>query len=192
MLCMIVNNPNRGGRSPHGCFGPNRRRTGEFVHRSAEGGPGMAEPIDPTVPDRAADPSARPDSLSRQIYAALREGIIRGRYPQGSRLTEQRLAEELTVSRVPLREAVPLLEVDGFVRTLPRRSAIVSSWTVKSAHELFDLRLCLEVGAARYAARQVAAGASTEALRTALRDAESGLRSDDPYVVAQQSTEFHE
>ncbi|HET6191267.1 MAG TPA: GntR family transcriptional regulator [Trebonia sp.] len=133
----------------------------------------------------------RPDSLSAQIYAALREGIIRGTYPQGARLAEQRLATELNVSRVPLREAVPLLEVDGFLRTLPRRGAMVSSWTAKSAHELFDLRLCLEVGAARYAARQVAAGTSTDALRTALRDAELGLRGD-PYVVAQQSTEFHE
>jgi DNA-binding GntR family transcriptional regulator len=140
----------------------------------------------------AEEADDRPDSLSAQIYAALREGIIRGHYPQGSRLAEQRLATELSVSRVPLREAVPRLEVDGFLRTLPRRGAIVSSWTGKSAHELFDLRLCLEVGAARYAARQVAAGASTEALRTALRDAESGLRGADPYLVAQQSTEFHE
>lgn len=152
----------------------------------------MAEPIDPTVPDRAADPSARPDSLSRRIYAALREGIIRGRYPQGSRLTEQRLAEELAVSRVPLREAVPLLEVDGFVRTLPRRGAIVTTWTAKAAHDLFDLRLCLEVGAARFAARQVAAGASVAPLREVLERSRDGLASGDPYRIAADSTRFHE
>src|SRR5690349_25113485 len=104
-----------------------------------------------------ADPqgsSSRAESLSRQIYATLREGIIRGQYAQGSRLAEQRLAEELAVSRVPLREAVPLLEMDGFVRTLPRRGTVVSTWSLAAVDDLFDLRLCLEVGAATYAARQ--------------------------------------
>jgi DNA-binding GntR family transcriptional regulator len=140
----------------------------------------------------AVDPTARPDSLSRKIYAALREGIIRGRFPQGSRLAEQRLAEELEVSRVPLREAVPLLEVDGFVRTLPRRSAMVTTWTMKSANDLFDLRLCLEVGAARFAAAQVAAGASIAPLELALERSRAGLDSGDAYRVAGDSTRFHE
>jgi len=145
--------------------------------------PVMAAPIDPTT---------RPDSLSRQIYATLREGIIRGRYPQGSRLAEQRLAEELQVSRVPLREAVPVLEIEGFVSTLPRRSAIVTTWTIRSAHDLFDLRLCLEVGAARYAARRIAAGASIAPLQAALGSARRSLDSGDAYRIAGDSTRFHE
>ena len=48
-------------------------------------------------------------SLSRRIYSTVRERIILGQYPQGSRLPEQRIGEELDVSRVPLREAVPLV-----------------------------------------------------------------------------------
>ena len=143
----------------------------------------MAEPI-------AAE--ARPDSLSRQIYDRLREGIIRGRYPQGSRLAEQPLAEELQVSRVPLREAVPLLAVDGFVRSLPRRGAVVTTWTTRSAHDLFDLRLCLEVGAARYAAGRVAAGDSAQPLRSALERSREGVRTRDSYRIAGDSTAFHE
>ncbi|HET6501048.1 MAG TPA: GntR family transcriptional regulator [Amycolatopsis sp.] len=140
----------------------------------------------------AAEPQRRADSLSRQIYDRLREGIIRGRYPQGSRLAEQRLAAELEVSRVPLREAVPLLEVDGFVRTLPRRGAVVTQWTVRSAHDLFDLRLCLEVGAARFAARQIALGASPSPLRGALERSRQGVTTNDPYRIAGDSTLFHE
>jgi DNA-binding GntR family transcriptional regulator len=93
---------------------------------------------------------------------------------------------------VPLREAVPLLEVDGFVRTLPRRSAIVSTWTLRSVHEVFDLRLCLEVGAARYAARQIATGASADPLEAALNRSWEGLNSGDPYRIAGNSTSFHE
>jgi DNA-binding GntR family transcriptional regulator len=122
----------------------------------------------------------------------MREGIIRGRYLQGSRLAEQRLAEELEVSRVPLREAVPLLAVDGFVHTLPRRSAVVTTWSIRSANDLFDLRLCLEVGAARFAARQIAAGASIAPLQEALDRSRLGLSTRDNYRIAGDSTLFHE
>ncbi|MFB2554335.1 GntR family transcriptional regulator [Herbiconiux liangxiaofengii] len=140
------------------------------------------------------DPTAfvRPESLSRQAYLALREGIILGRYPQGSRLAEQRLAEELQISRVPLREAVPQLERDGFVKTYPRRGAVVETWTAKGVNDLFDLRLYLEVGAARYAARQVAAGASLAVLDEALLDSQSLVREGDAYKIAQSSTAYHE
>jgi DNA-binding GntR family transcriptional regulator len=96
------------------------------------------------------------------------------------------------VSRVPLREAVPLLGVDGFVHTLPRRTAVVTTWTVKSANDLFDLRLCLEVGAARFAARQVAGGASVAPLESALIRSREGLKSRDSYRIAGDSTYFHE
>jgi DNA-binding GntR family transcriptional regulator len=152
----------------------------------------MAAPIEPAPDAPAPDAKARPDSLSRQIYDRLREGIIRGRYPQGSRLAEQPLAEELKVSRVPLREAVPLLAVDGFVRTLPRRGAVVTTWTIRSAHDLFDLRLCMEVGAARFAARQVGLGESVEPLRAALVRSREGVKTHDAYRVAGDSTLFHE
>jgi len=134
----------------------------------------------------------RRESLSRQTYVALREGIILGRYPQGSRLAEQRLAEELEISRVPLREAMPPLETEGFVRTVPRRGSIVITWDKARVNDLFDLRLCLEVGAARYAARQVAGGMSMEPLDKALQHSHEVVHEGDPYKIAQASTWYHE
>lgn len=131
-------------------------------------------------------------SLSRSIYLSLREGIILGRYPQGSRLAEQRLAQELNVSRIPLREAVPLLEMHGFVTTSPRRGAAVTTWTAKAVNDLFDLRLCLEVGATRYAARRVAAGAPTHRLEQVLAETRRVVHERDPYGIAAASAEFHE
>lgn len=136
--------------------------------------------------------TVRPDSLSKQAYLALREGIILGRYPQGSRLAEQRLAEELEVSRVPLREAVPQLEMDGFVQTFPRRGAVVTTWDEKAVDDLFDLRLCIEVGAARYAARHVSQGGSTAVLDDALKYSQDVVHEGDPYKIAQASTRYHE
>src|SRR6478752_1191408 len=131
-------------------------------------------------------------SLSRRIYSTVRERIILGQYPQGSRLPEKRIGEELDVSRVPLREAVPLLERDGFVYSYPRRGAVVARWDAKAIDDLFDARLSLEVGAAHYAARQVARGGSMDALNVALKEAQRVVESGDAYAIARGSTAFHE
>jgi DNA-binding GntR family transcriptional regulator len=131
-------------------------------------------------------------SLSRRIYSTVRERIILGKYPQGSRLPEKRIGEELDVSRVPLREAVPLLERDGFVHSYPRRGAVVARWDAKAIDDLFDARLSVEVGAARYAARQVARGGSMDALNVALKEAQRVVEAGDAYAIARSSTAFHE
>src|SRR5262249_25273506 len=129
-----------------------------------------------TVVDGAADTRL---SLSRHIYSTVRERIILGQYPQGSRLPEQRIGEELDVSRVPVREAVPLLERAGFVHSYPRRGAVVASWDAKAIGDLFDARLSLEVGTARYAARQVACGGSMDGLNHALDEAQRMVAAGD-------------
>jgi DNA-binding GntR family transcriptional regulator len=131
-------------------------------------------------------------SLSQHIYSTVRERIVLGQYPQGSRLPEQRIGEELHVSRVPLREAVPLLERDGFVNSRPRRGAVVAQWDAKAIDDLFDVRLSLEVGAARYAARQVSLGGPMDSLNHALGEAQRTVAGGDAYAIARTSTAFHE
>jgi DNA-binding GntR family transcriptional regulator len=131
-------------------------------------------------------------SLSRHIYSTVRERIILGQYRQGSRLPEKRIGDELDVSRVPLREAVPLLERDGFVHSYPRRGAVVARWDAKAIDDLFDARLSLEVGAARYAARQVSRGGSMDDLNVALKEAQRMVEDGDAYAIARSSTAFHE
>ncbi|MDP4335370.1 GntR family transcriptional regulator [Curtobacterium sp. A7_M15] len=136
--------------------------------------------------------SAEQLSLSRQIHARLREAIIRGEYPQGHKLAEVRVAEELSVSRVPLREAVPMLEMEGFVVTTPRRGAVVTTWTTELIHNLFDLREVLEVGAAGLAAREIGRGASAERIEEALAHSHAVVDDGDPYLIAEASTLLHE
>jgi len=93
---------------------------------------------------------------------------------------------------VPLREAVPLLERDGFVHAVPRRGAVVASWDSKVIDDLFDVRLSLEVGAARYAARNVAKGGSLDRLNVALDESQRVVQAGDAYPIACASTAFHE
>ncbi|HEY9290075.1 MAG TPA: GntR family transcriptional regulator [Microlunatus sp.] len=130
--------------------------------------------------------------LSVMARDIIRERIIRGQYAQGTRLPEAKLAADLAVSRIPLRAAIPQLEVDGFVRTLPRRSAIVFQWTEKAVHELFDVRLAIEVLAARHAARRAAQGADVEQLRAAISRSEQSISDGDQYGIATTSTQIHQ
>jgi DNA-binding GntR family transcriptional regulator len=133
-------------------------------------------------------------SLSEQVHEKLRRAIILGQYPQGSRLPEVELAKDLNASRVPLREALPRLEVEGFVRTNPRRSAVVETWTADAVTELFDVRLAIEVPAAGMAARRIADGRPDGELRDAMArsDRELDRRRPDAYRVAETSTALHE
>ena len=137
--------------------------------------------------DAVADPS-----LSVRVREILRERIIRGGFAQGSRLPEAKLAAELHVSRIPLRAAIPQLEVDGFVRNLPRRSAVVFEWDGRAVNDLFDVRLAIELMATAHAARQVARGASIDSVNEAIAASEAAVRRGDPYEIAEASTLIHE
>jgi DNA-binding GntR family transcriptional regulator len=140
-----------------------------------------------------ADEAPRKDPrLSAQVYDLLRRRIILGELSQGVRLAEQRLAEELDVSRVPLREAIPQLETDGFVRSLPRRGAVVTEWTAGLIHDLFDTRLALETAAARHAAARVAAGASADVLLQAQAETEAEFEVGDELAMANASAQYHQ
>ena len=149
----------------------------------------MSADLEATAP--AADSEGV--SLPWQIYRQIRASIISGEYGPGMRLNEQRLAESLAVSRVPLRESFPLLERDGFIQQLPRRSAVVSSWTTQRVDDLFDTRLSVEVEAARLATRKVAAGRSMAAVEASLEESEQLIESGaDDRLIAEASTRFHE
>jgi DNA-binding GntR family transcriptional regulator len=76
--------------------------------------------------------------------AALRERILRGDYPEGEPLRQDALAEELGVSRIPVREALRQLEAEGLVTFSPHRGAVVSSLSLAEIDELFELRASIE------------------------------------------------
>lgn len=75
---------------------------------------------------------------------ALRERILRGDYPEGEPLRQDALAEELGVSRIPVREALRQLEAEGLVTFSPHRGAVVSVLSLDEIDELFELRAEIE------------------------------------------------
>jgi DNA-binding GntR family transcriptional regulator len=82
---------------------------------------------------------------------ALRERILRGHYPEGDPLRQDALAEELGVSRIPVREALRQLEAEGLVTFSPHRGAVVSVLSLAEIEELFELRAEIESALVRRA-----------------------------------------
>jgi DNA-binding GntR family transcriptional regulator len=93
--------------------------------------------------------------LRDKVAAELRRRIIECDYPPGHRLTEGRLADDFGVSRNPVREAMRVLESEGFLVTVPRRGAVVASISAKDVNDIFEIRFSLEVLTARLAAQRV-------------------------------------
>lgn len=124
-----------------------------------------------------------PASSADVTRARIRKLIISGEFAPGSRLRERDLSQALDVSRVPVREALQQLEAEGFVDASPRRGATVKQITLRDVNELFDVRLSLEVLAARLAAQAAARGQSSLRLRQMMDQAEEAtLRHDDTQI----------
>ena len=90
-----------------------------------------------------------------EVLAAVRERIISGYYSPGDPLAERALAEELGVSRLPIREALTKLERDGLVVIRPTRGAWVCEYNASNIESLYQVREAIEGLAARLAAERM-------------------------------------
>ncbi|GAA4425719.1 GntR family transcriptional regulator [Georgenia halophila] len=89
------------------------------------------------------------------IRQELRSRILSGRYEPGDPMPERVIAEELAVSRVPVREALSQLERDGLVTIAAKRGAQVRRFSAENMQSLYEAREALEGMAARLAAERV-------------------------------------
>jgi DNA-binding GntR family transcriptional regulator len=85
--------------------------------------------------------------LNDRVVQILRDAILTGKLRPGARLNETRLARELRMSRIPLREALHRLEEQGLVVNVPRRGRFVVSLTEEEVQQIISLRLLLETEA---------------------------------------------
>jgi DNA-binding GntR family transcriptional regulator len=123
-------------------------------------------------------------SFRREAYAALKRAITAMdiyEHPQEIRLDERRLSEGLGVSRTPIREAMTLLEQEGFVRTRPRRGIFVVRKTKREIVEIVTVMAALESMAARLAAERATPAdlAELHRLMDRFRNGNSGERLAD-------------
>ncbi len=105
------------------------------------------------------EPAAAPDRLNiasvvDQVYTAIRERITSGSLPRGARVHQEDLAEELGVSRTPVREALRRLAAEGLVEMRTNRGARVADVDQAGMRVSYEARTVIEPGAARLAAAQ--------------------------------------
>jgi DNA-binding GntR family transcriptional regulator len=83
-------------------------------------------------------------SLSQEVATRLREAIANGDLPPGARLVEREIAEQLGISRMPVREAIQQLADEGLVIKEVRRGAYVHPYSSAELEEIYSLRVVLE------------------------------------------------
>ena len=90
-------------------------------------------------------------SLHETVVARLRDLISEGQLPEGSRIVERELCDQLGVSRTPLREAFKVLASEGLVEILPNRGAVVTRLSPREAHDMLAVLARLEAFAGELA-----------------------------------------
>ena len=130
-------------------------------------------------------------SLSKVVSDKIRGQILAGRLKPGERLVEDRLSAELGVSRVPVREALRGLSMEGLVRLEPNRGASVTEVTSALLAELVEVRTLLEALNARLAARRHEPEI-VALLQVTLRRGNEAAQSGTADELAELNAEFHE
>ena len=130
-------------------------------------------------------------SLGGRVFVKLENDILNGRYLQGESLNESRVAEELKVSRTPVREAIRQLELEGLVAFIPNKGAIVKGLSREDISDIFEIRMKIEGLAAKRAAMNITAE-KLEELKEAVGLEEFYTKRDNAEQILKMDTKFHE
>lgn len=128
--------------------------------------------------------------LGEVVFEYLRNAILAGELKPGERLMEVTIADQLGVSRTPVREAIRKLEKESFVIMIPRKGAYVADLTKKDIMEVLEIRKELEGFAAALAAERMTI-AEKEALGRVVERFNESLVNMDKRSMIESDNEFH-
>jgi len=123
------------------------------------------------------------------VYEELKEAIVGLRLPPGQPLREAALAEQLGVSKTPIREALSRLQQDGLAETTSFKGAVVTGYSRQDLVEIYELRELLESSAARLAAQSMS-DADRARLDQILIESRALWDGSDPVKLAARIAEF--
>jgi DNA-binding GntR family transcriptional regulator len=128
--------------------------------------------------------------LRELVFESLREAIINQQLEPGERMMEIQMAEEMGVSRTPVREAIRKLELEGLVVMVPRKGAYVAGLSLKDVADVFEIRRALEGLAAELAVDRITDDELEKLERYLVKIGEEIERGDLNKVV-ETDTDFH-
>ena len=129
--------------------------------------------------------------LREVVCETLREAIRGGVLKPGERLMEIQLAEELGVSRTPVREAIRKLELEGYVIMMPRRGTYVANLSIRDVNEVFEIRTTLDSLASGLAAERIT-DEELERLERLLVLIGEYIEQNDMDKIVETDMEFHD
>lgn len=130
-------------------------------------------------------------SLRARVYNQLQKDILNGIYKSGESLIETKLSEDMGVSRTPIREALRQLELEGLVKCIPNRGAIVQGVTAQDIKDIYTIRMLIEGLAARWAAEKITPE-ELEELKEALELEEFYTLKNDTDHLLRLDSRFHD
>jgi DNA-binding GntR family transcriptional regulator len=123
-----------------------------------------------------------------KVYQYIKQAIVQGVFKSGERIIERELADQLNVSRTPIREALFRLESQGFVKTLPRKGVVVSKLSPEEVIEIFTILASLESLVMKLAAQR-ADQSDRDELKTVIDEIEREL-ADQRFSQSDRSFHF--
>lgn len=136
----------------------------------------------------------QPTSLRDQVVTAIRDAIIRGKFKPGEKIPEEELAEQLGVSRTPIREAIRILEQQGLVQARPKNGTYVARFNWDEVRDSLRVRMALEEFAVRQAIERLSPQQWTgvcEKLQRLLDGMRDAVARDDPVAATELDLEWH-
>jgi DNA-binding GntR family transcriptional regulator len=130
-------------------------------------------------------------SLRAKVFKELEEDILNGKFQPGDSLIETKLSDELGVSRTPIREAIRQLELEGLVKTVPNKGAIVLGVSTQDIEDIYTIRMLIEGLAARWAAEKITPE-EIEQLKESVELSEFYTNKNDMQHLQKLDSKFHE
>ena len=132
----------------------------------------------------------RPTLMSKALQE-IREAIRKGKLKPGDRLIETQLADEMHISRFPIREALRYLEKEGLVETKPFKGTYVVQLTERDMEELYSLRSAIEAFAIRILIKHIDAE-KTKKLESIFQSMQQASKNEDLDKLISEDFRFHQ
>jgi len=128
--------------------------------------------------------------LSRKVYRVIKTEIVKGNLKPGTKLSEGKIAEQMRVSRTPIREAVRELAAEGFIEINPNRGMIVIEFSFEDLIEVLQIRRVLE-GLAAYIAAKKINEEEIKKLEKIIKQMNITIVKNDVLAYSELNGEFH-
>jgi DNA-binding GntR family transcriptional regulator len=130
-------------------------------------------------------------SLRNKVFNYIKSQILNGQLKHGDAIIESKMAEELGVSRTPIREAIQLLEMEGLVESTPNKGIVILGISAQDVQDIYAIRCLVEGLAARWATGRLTS-AQIKELKKTLDLMEFYANKDDMNELTELDNHFHQ